>query len=66
MPGHVLEVRVQAGQQVAKGAVLLVLEAMKMEHSLIAPWPATVAEVKVEAGQRVEEGTDLVRLEPAA
>ena len=66
MPGHVLEVRVQAGQQVTKGAVLLVLEAMKMEHSLTAPWPATVAEVKVEAGQRVEEGTDLVRLEPAA
>jgi len=66
MPGHVLEVRVQAGQQVAKGAVLLVLEAMKMEHSLTAPWPARVTEVKVEAGQRVEEGTDLVRLEPAA
>jgi 3-methylcrotonyl-CoA carboxylase alpha subunit len=65
MPGHVLDVRVQAGQVVAKGAVLLVLEAMKMEHSLTAPWPAKVAEIKVQAGQRVEEGTDLVRLEPA-
>jgi 3-methylcrotonyl-CoA carboxylase alpha subunit len=65
MPGHVLDVRVQAGEQVAKGAVLLVLEAMKMEHSLTAPWPAKVAEVKVKAGQRVEEGTDLIRLEPA-
>ena len=65
MPGHVLDVRVQSGQSVAKGAVLLVLEAMKMEHSLTAPWAATVTEIKVEAGQRVEEGTDLIRLEPA-
>jgi len=45
--------------------VLLVLEAMKMEHSLTAPWLANVVEVKVAAGQRVEEGTDLVRLVPA-
>ncbi len=65
MPGHVLDVRVQVGQTVDQGAVLLVLEAMKMEHSLTAPWPANVVEVKVQTGQRVEEGTDLVRLEPA-
>jgi biotin carboxyl carrier protein len=45
--------------------VLLVLEAMKMEHSLTAPWPAKVMEIKVQAGQRVEEGSDMVRLEPA-
>jgi 3-methylcrotonyl-CoA carboxylase alpha subunit len=65
MPGHVLDVRVQPGQVVDKGAVLLVLEAMKMEHSLTAPWRARVTEIQVQAGQRVEEGTDLVRLEPA-
>ncbi|HWJ07292.1 MAG TPA: biotin carboxylase N-terminal domain-containing protein [Steroidobacteraceae bacterium] len=65
MPGHVLDVRVAPGQQVAQGAVLLVLEAMKMEHSLLAPWHATVAEVNVQPGQRVEEGMDLVRLQPA-
>ena len=65
MPGHVLDVRVQAGQTVDKGAVLLVLEAMKMEHSITAPWPARVTEVKAQQGQRVEEGTDLIRLEPA-
>jgi biotin carboxyl carrier protein len=57
-------VRVQVGQRVEKGAVLLVLEAMKMEHSLAAPWAAEVIEVKVQKGQRVEEGTDLIRLEP--
>jgi 3-methylcrotonyl-CoA carboxylase alpha subunit len=64
MPGHVLDVRVQPDQVVDKGAVLLVLEAMKMEHSLTAPWRAKVTEIKVQAGQRVEEGTDLIRLEP--
>jgi biotin carboxyl carrier protein len=56
---------VEVGQKVDKGAVLLVLEAMKMEHSLTAPWPAQVVEVKAQKGQRVEEGTDLIRLEPA-
>jgi 3-methylcrotonyl-CoA carboxylase alpha subunit len=66
MPGHVLDVRVQPGQTIAQGAVLLVLEAMKMEHSLTAPWPATVVDVKVQAGQRVEEGMDLIQLEPAS
>jgi 3-methylcrotonyl-CoA carboxylase alpha subunit len=65
MPGHVLDVRVQVDETVPQGAVLLVLEAMKMEHSLTAPWPARVVEIKVRPGQRVEEGSDLVRLEPA-
>jgi biotin carboxyl carrier protein len=65
MPGHVLDVRVEAGQTVAKGTVLLVLEAMKMEHSITAPWTARVTEVKARKGQKVEEGTDLIRLEPA-
>jgi 3-methylcrotonyl-CoA carboxylase alpha subunit len=65
MPGHVLDVRVVVDQAVAQGAVLLVLEAMKMEHSLTAPWPARIVEVKVKAGDRVEEGSDLIRLEPA-
>ena len=64
MPGHVLDVRVAAGQAVAAGAVLMVLEAMKMEHSLTAPWDARVTHVHVETGQRVEEGADLVQIEP--
>ena len=64
MPGHVLDIRVQTGQVVDRGAVLLVLEAMKMEHSLVAPWPARVIDVAVQAGQRVEEGMDLIQLEP--
>jgi 3-methylcrotonyl-CoA carboxylase alpha subunit len=64
MPGHVLDVRVLEGQEVTAGAVLVVLEAMKMEHSLLAPWDGRVKTVNVKAGDRVEEGADLVLLEP--
>jgi 3-methylcrotonyl-CoA carboxylase alpha subunit len=64
MPGHVLDVRVAQGQRVAAGAVLVVLEAMKMEHSLLAPWGGRVAALHVKPGDRVEEGADLVQLEP--
>jgi 3-methylcrotonyl-CoA carboxylase alpha subunit len=64
MPGVVLDVRVRPGDTVEGGAVLAVLEAMKMEHSLVAPWPARVAAVGVGPGDRVEEGAELVVLEP--
>jgi biotin carboxyl carrier protein len=64
MPGHVLDVRASLGAEVAAGAVLVVLEAMKMEHSLAAPWAGVVRSVSVKPGDRVEEGADLVVLEP--
>jgi biotin carboxyl carrier protein len=64
MPGLVLDVRARPGDVVAAGAVLVVLEAMKMEHSLSAPWDGTIATVAVKPGDRVEEGVELVVLEP--
>jgi 3-methylcrotonyl-CoA carboxylase alpha subunit len=64
MPGLVLDVRVTPGALVAAGAVVVVLEAMKMEHSLGAPWDGTVQSVAVKPGDRVEEGADLVTLAP--
>jgi 3-methylcrotonyl-CoA carboxylase alpha subunit len=64
MPGLVLDVRAVPGASVEAGAVLVVLEAMKMEHSLSAPWRGTVSTVSVKPGDRVQEGSDLVLLEP--
>jgi acetyl-CoA carboxylase carboxyltransferase component len=60
--GSVIAVEVQAGQQVAAGAVLLLLESMKMEVPLQAPWPALVLAVDAAVGEVVAEGQPLLRL----
>jgi acetyl/propionyl-CoA carboxylase alpha subunit len=65
MPGKVTQLSVKAGDVVAKGQPLLVLEAMKMEHALAAPFDGTVEEAPVELGAQVSEGTLLVRLSAA-
>ena len=61
-PGTILEVRVVPGQEVAAGDVLVVLEAMKVEHTVRAAEAGTVEAVSVEAGEAVSEGAVLVRL----
>jgi 3-methylcrotonyl-CoA carboxylase alpha subunit len=63
MPGKVLQVLVQAGAQVAKGTPLVILEAMKMEHTIAAPHDGRVAEIHFKAGEQVNEGAELLRLE---
>jgi 3-methylcrotonyl-CoA carboxylase alpha subunit len=60
MPGAVVKVEVEAGQRVAKGALLMVLEAMKMEHAIRAPADGTVTAVHFKAGDRVSSGADLI------
>jgi 3-methylcrotonyl-CoA carboxylase alpha subunit len=65
MPGKVLQVLVKPGARVAKGAALLVLEAMKMEHTITAPHDGKVKEILYGAGDQVLEGAELLRLEPA-
>jgi len=62
MPGRVIAVLVAAGQTVARGERLLVLEAMKMEQALVAPFDGVVAELKVAEGAQVPEGTLLARI----
>ena len=54
MPGTILDVRVQAGQAVKKGQVLVILEAMKMENEIQAPCDGTVGSVNVRKGDSVE------------
>ncbi|MCL7465366.1 acetyl/propionyl/methylcrotonyl-CoA carboxylase subunit alpha [Phaeovulum sp. NW3] len=63
MPGLVKAVFVTAGQAVAAGDRLVILEAMKMEHTMTAARDGVVAEVLVEAGSQVEAGAALIRLE---
>jgi len=65
MPGRIVSVHVKAGESVAKGARLVTLEAMKMEHGLTAPFDGVVAEAPVSEGAQVSEGALLVRLEAA-
>ena len=64
MPGRIVRVTAQKGQQVKKGDGLLVLEAMKMQNDIQAGADGTVEEVFVEAGQTVEAGAELVRIGP--
>ena len=54
MPGTILAVRVENGQKVKKGEVLVVLEAMKMENEIQAPCDGTVAGINVRKGDSVE------------
>jgi 3-methylcrotonyl-CoA carboxylase alpha subunit len=65
MPGRITAVDVAAGDTVTKGQRLVTLEAMKMEHGLIAPFDGVVAELIAVTGAQVSEGTLLVRIEKA-
>ena len=60
MPGLVVTVHVEPGQQVTKGEALVVLSAMKMQNELTARDDATIREVHVQAGQTVDQGQVLV------
>ncbi|MBW2275523.1 MAG: biotin/lipoyl-binding protein [Deltaproteobacteria bacterium] len=62
MPGKITRVFVEAGQRVKKGEPLLVLEAMKMEHTIAAPAAAVVESLGCAVGDQVEEGATLVVL----
>jgi 3-methylcrotonyl-CoA carboxylase alpha subunit len=62
MPGKIIKVMTEAGAKVAKGQALLILEAMKMEHTITAPVDGTVKEVHYAAGDQVLEGAELITL----
>ncbi len=66
MPGLVKAIFVSPGEEVLEGARLAVLEAMKMEHTLVAARAGRVAELLAAPGAQVEAGAALVRLEDAA
>jgi biotin carboxyl carrier protein len=64
MPGGVVRVAVAEGQAVISGQLLVVLEAMKMEHAVHATTAGTVASVEVAEGDQVETGRLLVVVDP--
>jgi len=60
LPGKIVQVMAEAGLKVKKGTPLMVLEAMKMEHTIVAPATGLVREIYFAAGDQVEEGATLV------
>jgi 3-methylcrotonyl-CoA carboxylase alpha subunit len=68
LPGVVVSVPVSVGQKVAAGEVLMVIEAMKMEHTITAPYAGTVGMIHFARGERVPEASELLELarEPAS
>ncbi len=66
MPGRVAAVRVAPGERVARGHPLIVVEAMKMEHTVTAPAAGVVGAVHYRVGDLVEEGAELLVLEVVA
>ena len=62
MPGKILEVKVTNGQSVTAGELLLVMEAMKMEHRIIAPSDGVVTMVNFSTGDQVQQGDVLVEM----
>ncbi len=65
MPGNIIETKVDIGDSVAEGDILIQLEAMKMEHSLLAERTGVVKEINVRVGDQVEAGAVLLSLEPS-
>lgn len=63
MPGKVIQLNVKAGDHVKKGDLLMIVEAMKMENSIVAPRDASVKEVYVETDSSVERNMPLILLE---
>ena len=63
MPGKIIAIFVAAGDAVEKDTALLILEAMKMEHTIRAPARGRIARILCRAGEQVGEGTELIEFE---
>ncbi len=62
MPGKVIKINVEKGEEVKRGQTLLIVEAMKMENHIAAPGDGVVEEVNVKVGDMVNSSTSLVIL----
>lgn len=66
MPGKVIAVKVEAGQEVEAGQVLVIMEAMKMEHRIEAPTAGTINALHCKDGDVVDQGFELLDFEASA
>jgi len=62
MPGTILDVKISTGKSVEIGDTLLIMEAMKMEHKITAPFNGTVEKINCENNQKVDRGFVLIEL----
>ena len=65
MPGKIIAVLTTAGAKVEKGTPLIILEAMKMEHTIVAPGRGTLTQIHYKVGEQVDEGAELLGFELA-
>ena len=63
MPGKITSIKVGAGTSVEEGEALMVVEAMKMEHTIFAPLSGTISEIRFAEGDQVAEGDELISFE---
>ena len=63
MPGTILDIQVSVGQSIEIGQNLLIMEAMKMEHKITAPFNGTVKQINCKIEQKVERGFILIELD---
>jgi biotin carboxyl carrier protein len=63
MPGLVVTIPVEEGQEIKKGQVLLILESMKMQNELKAPRDGVISRIKVKSGESVEQKQALLSLQ---
>ena len=63
MPGKIIQLLVKEGQKVKKGDLLLILEAMKMEHKIISHQNGIIQKIFFKEGERVSQGQELISME---
>ena len=62
VPGKIAKVFSKNNQQVKKGDILVIIEAMKMEHSILAPYSGKIIKINVKEGQQVDEGYTVAQM----
>ena len=64
MHGKLVALLVKPGETIAKGCKLAIVEAMKMEHTLVAPFAGVVRDIAAHAGQQVSQGQKIMLIQP--